>query len=105
MKRAMTLCISLVLFAVVALAHGGEEHLMGTVTKVAEKSITIEDKNGKTIEVGVSEETKFMKGEATAALKDVKVGDRLVIEAKKNGNKFAASLVKIGVAAARPPRK
>jgi hypothetical protein len=96
MRKTITLCLSLVLFAAVAIAHGGEEHLMGTVTKVTDKSITIEDKDKKATEVSITAVTKCMKGEATAALKDVKLGDRVVIHAKKSGDKFVATMVRIG---------
>src|SRR6266516_1126388 len=99
MRKPLALFAVVVLFAVVAVAHRGEEHLMGTVTKVSDKSITIEDKDKKAIEVTVTTNTKCIKGDATVALKDLKVGDRVVIHAKKSGNKLVATMVKIGVAA------
>lgn len=100
MKKLVTLFVSLVLLAIVALAHGGEEHLMGTVTKITDKTVTIEMKDKKAAEVVLTPETKCMKGDATAALKDVKVGDRVVIHAKKSGDKLVATMVKIGTAPA-----
>lgn len=96
MKRTIALLFSLVLFAVVAFAHGDEQHLMGTVTKTSDKSMTIEMKDKKTVEVTLTPETKCMKGDATAALKDVKVGDRVVINAKKSGDKLVATMVRVG---------
>lgn len=100
MRRIITLCLSLILIVTVAFAHGDEKHLMGTVTKITDKSITVEDKDKKTTEVSVTADTKCMKGEAAAALKDIKVGDRVVISAKKSGEKLVATMVKIGAAAA-----
>lgn len=73
---------------------------MGTVAKVTDKSITIEDKDKKATEVSVPADTTCMKGDGTAALKDVKVGDRVVVSAKKSGDKLVATMVKIGGAAA-----
>ena len=99
MRKAITLCLSLVLFTAVAMAHGGEEHLKGTITKVTDKSITIEDQNKKSIEVTLATDTKYMKGDAGAALKDFKVGDRVVINAKKSGDKMVATMVMTGAAA------
>lgn len=96
MKTAITLCLSLVLFTSAAFAHGDEKHLMGTVTKITDKSMTIEDKDKKTTEVSFTANTKCMKGEATAALKDIKVGDRVVVNAKKDGEKLVATMVRIG---------
>jgi len=104
MRKTLALFAVLVLFATVALAHGDEQHLMGTVTKVTDKSITIEDKDKKTTAVSIAADTKCMKGDAAAALKDIKVGDRVVINAKKSGDKLVATMVKIG-GAAHPAHK
>lgn len=103
MRKTIALLFSLVLFAAVAFAHGDEQHLMGTVTKITDKSITIETKDKKTTEVALSSETKCMKGDAAAALKDVKVGDRVAVSAKKSGDKLVATMVKIGAAPAPAP--
>lgn len=96
MRKAITLFLSLVLFAAVAFAHGDEQHLRGTITKVADKLITIENKDKKTAEVSITADTKFMNGQVAAALKDLKVGDRVVINAKKSGDKLVATMVKTG---------
>lgn len=100
MKKTITMFLSVVLFAAVAFAHGDEQHLRGTITKVTDKSITIEDKDKKTVEVSITADTKFLSGQVAAALKDLKVGDRVVINAKKSGEKLVATMVKIGAAAA-----
>lgn len=99
MKKTITLFLSLVLFAAVAIAHGGEEHLKGTITKVTDKSVTIEDQNKKTTEVALAADTKYMKGDADATLKDFKVGDRVVISAKKSGEKLVATMLMTGATA------
>ena len=104
MRKMLALFAVLLLAATVTLAHGDEHHLMGTVTKITDKSITIEDKNKKTTEVGIAPDTKCMKADAAAALKDIKVGDRVVIHARKSGDKLVATLVKIG-AASQPAHK
>lgn len=98
MKKTITLFLSVVLFAAVALAHGDELHLKGTITKVTDKSITIEDQNKKSAEITLAADTKYMKGDADAALKDFKVGDRVVITAKKSGDKSVATMIMTGAA-------
>lgn len=50
----------------------------------------------KAIEVLLAADTKFASGEAAATLKDIKVGARVVINAKKQGDKLLAILVKVG---------
>lgn len=100
MKKTVTLFLSLLLFAAVAFAHGGVEHVMGTVTKVTEKSITVETKDKKTVEINLTADTKFLKGETAVALKDLKVGDRVVVDAKKDGSKLVATRVRMAAAEA-----
>lgn len=74
-------CISLIAAAV--LAHGGEEHVIGTVAKVAQGSITVKTTAGKMVTVAVVPETKFTKAKATMKIGDLEVGDRVVIHAKE----------------------
>lgn len=59
---------------------------MGTVTAISANSITIQStgKTPKTTTVSVVSSTMFMKSAAHVSLKDLKVGDRVVIEAKQN---------------------
>jgi hypothetical protein len=42
--------------------------------------------------------TQFFKAETPSSAKDLKVGDRVVIHAKKNGEKLEAHTVRIGTA-------
>ena len=98
MRKALALLSGLALFASVLVAHGGDEHVMGTITKITGKSITVETKDKKSIEVRLTPDTKYVKGEQAAALKELKVGDRVVINAKKSGDKLVATMVKIGEA-------
>jgi hypothetical protein len=55
-------CISLVASA--ALAHGGEEHVIGTVSKVTSEFITVKTIANTVTTVVVAPETKFMKGQS-----------------------------------------
>jgi len=72
-------CISLA--AVAAMAHGGEEHVMGTVTKVTADSITVKTTAKEPVTVGVVPATKFMMGKMAMKIDGLKVGDRVVIHA------------------------
>jgi len=77
----LVVCISLV--ATAALAHGGEEHIQGTVTKVAQNSITVKTTANKVVTVSVVPATTFTMGKMTMKIEDLKVGDRVVIHAKE----------------------
>ena len=104
MKRTLLLLMGAVVFAGLAFAHGDEQHVMGTVTKITDATITVEvaPKKGEiqktSVTVNVIASTKFEKMDAAATIKDLKVGDRVVIHAAKNGEKLQAHLVKIGMA-------
>lgn len=74
-------CLSLVCAA--AFAHGGEEHVIGTVAKTTADSIIVKTVDNRMVTVAVTPDTKFTKDKATAKLADLTVGDRIVIHAKE----------------------
>jgi preprotein translocase subunit YajC len=80
----------------IAFAHGNEKHVMGTVTSISEKSITVETTSRKTVTVTVSPTTKFQKNGSPAALKDLKFGDKVVIHATGPEEKLVAAEVRFG---------
>ena len=99
MKVRVKLLASVLLFATAGFAHNGNEHVMGTVTGISANSITVQStgKPPKTTTVSVVSSTMFMKSAAHASLKDLKVGDRVVVEAKQNkDNKMEAVSVTFG---------
>jgi hypothetical protein len=98
MKRiALTLAAVLAL-APLALAHNGVEHLRGTVTQISAKSITIQTQEKQTKTIALLSDTTFDKSGAAAALKDVKVGDRVVVDVVMKGKEMTAKAVKFGAA-------
>ena len=102
MKRISILLLGVVLFAGLAFTHGDEQHIMGTVMKITDTAITVEvaakqNETQKTaVTVNIAPATKFEKSGAKATIKDLKVGDRVVIHAGKKGNQLEAHVVKIG---------
>lgn len=93
MRRLLAICTLLLLIAGTAVAHGDMLHIKGKVVKVSEHSFTVETTDKETKEIEVSAHTKFVKGELPASMKDLKVGDRLVVLAKKSGEKLVAAEV------------
>lgn len=77
-------------------AHGGLEHVMGTVTAISEHFLSVNTSDGTVIRVEFDLETKFSKGGAPATVKDVQVGSRVVIHAHKHNNSLHAVEVRIG---------
>ena len=99
MIRTIVALLCMTLMSSLCFAHGNEQHVMGTVIKVSEESVTVETKTKATVEVLITSETKFSKNGAPATPGDVHVGDRVVIHAMpmKDGT-LMAHTVQIGVA-------
>ena len=92
-------CLTLLLSAQ-SFAHGGMDHVMGTITGMTDHSLSVKASDGTVTEVEIDGETKFVKGDSAATLKDVQVGSRVVIHAQKHDNSLHAAEVKIGTGAA-----
>jgi hypothetical protein len=96
MKRMILLVAMVVFVMCAAFAHGTEQHIMGTVTGMTDTSITVQTTAKDPITVYVTPETKYEKDGAASAMKDLKVGDRVVIHAAKMGEKLMAHEVRFG---------
>ena len=90
-KRIGTLTVCMVLFFhVLAFAHGGETHIMGTVTALDATHVEVKTKDGKNISILLNKETQYHKGTAAATSADLKVGDRAVVHATGKGDTLTA---------------
>ena len=78
---------ALMLGSAIAFAHNGVEHVMGTVTAVTDTSITVDTVKHTSVTVLIDPATTFSNNDAQASQKDLKVGDRVVINAKPNADK------------------
>src|SRR5437867_10969876 len=96
MKCTVAVGALLVALSVMALAHGKEKHVMGTVTSISDNSITVETTAKKSITVDVSDKTKFEKSGSPATLKDLKVGDKVVVHADVSDDKLVANKLHFG---------
>lgn len=73
---------------------------MGTVTAVNDASITVDTVKHTSVTVLLDASTKFTNNDAAMTRKDVKVGDRVVIDAKENSDKKLVGVaVKLGSSA------
>jgi hypothetical protein len=98
MKRLLTLALTLALTAALAHAHGGMEHVMGTVAAVSATSITVTTSDGKSQTVLLTPDTKYAKKDTAITVGDIKVGDAVVIHATMKNNALTAATVKVGAA-------
>ena len=106
MKNRILVLVACISWAAsAALAHGGEEHVIGTVWKVTSEVITVKTIANKSTTV-VAPETKFMKGNAAAKIADLSVGDRVVIHAREGTDeKLVADTVEFAAASSAPESK
>ena len=95
-KSVLAAVLALSLLSGLAIAHGGLEHVIGTVAVISDASITVKTTDGKTVEVALDSKTTFAKSEQPIQKADIKVGDRVVIHAAKTGAKLTAHTVAIG---------
>ena len=96
MKRTLAVFALMLALTAIAFAHENEKHVMGTVTSISDSSITVETTAKKSVMVEVSDKTKFEKSGVAATLKDLKVGDKVVIHAGVSGGKLVANEVHFG---------
>ena len=78
---------------------------MGRVTAITDSSITVQTKAKEPVAVYTMAETKYEKSGTVASMKDLKVGDRVVIHAEKMGDKRMANEVHFGVVAKTPQQR
>lgn len=104
-SRSILGAACLFLIAALAFAHGGLEHVMGTVINVSPDSVTVKTTAAKTVEVSFDAKTTFARNGQSIQESDLKIGDRVVIRAAKTGDKLVAHTVEIGHAGAAKTAK
>jgi len=77
-------------------AHGGFEHVIGTVVKMENKVVTVKTSKGD-VDVRLSEKTEITKGAQKADAADLKPGVRVVVDIPEGSKDKIAHSVKIGV--------
>ncbi len=89
----------LLVCAVAAFAHGGFDHVMGTVVKVADNVLTVKTTKGN-VDVKLDAKTEITKDSQKATAADLKTGVRVVVDIPEGSKDKVAHSVKIGAAAA-----
>jgi hypothetical protein len=109
MHKRSTLIIALAVLALalgpIAFAHNGVEHVMGTVTAISAGSITVQTAQHTEATVLLDSSTKFTNKGAAAALKDLKIGERVIIDAKPDAAKKLVGVTVRWGAAPHPPHQ
>ena len=82
-RRVMIAALLFGTASLLAHAHGDMIHVMGTVTALTEKSVTVQTTDKKTVEVALTDATTYANGPKPSTRSGLKVGDRVVIHAVK----------------------
>jgi hypothetical protein len=96
MRRFASGLLIFLAFSLLTLGHGTDKHVLGTVTKITASDITVQAQDGSSQVVQIAPDTSFVKSGASASIKDLKVGDRVVIHAKPVGTDLIAHEVRFG---------
>jgi len=96
---ALTLAVTLFAFATPIFAHGGFDHVSGTVVKVVDKVMTVKTAKGN-VDVKLDDKTELTRNDQKASVTDLKPGVRVVVDIPEGSKDKIAHSVKIGVAAA-----
>ncbi|MFZ0520483.1 MAG: DUF5666 domain-containing protein [Candidatus Acidiferrales bacterium] len=96
MRKAALATAIMLAFAFAVFAHGTDKHVIGTVTKLSEAEITVQTQDNQLQVVKIAPDTSFVKSGAASSIKELKVGDRVVIHAKPVGNDLIAHEVRFG---------
>ena len=95
--------VALLMGSATAFAHNGVEHIMGTITAITDTTVTVETLKHTAVTVLLDPSTTFTNNDAQASRKDLKVGDRVVVNAKENASKkLVAVSVKLGAKSTEP---
>jgi len=100
-KPALWAGVALLLIAMAApvFAHGGFEHVKGTVVKVANNVLTVKTDKGN-VDVKLNDKTELTKNGQKAQLADLKAGVRVIVEIPEGSKEKLAKIVRIGAATA-----
>jgi hypothetical protein len=85
-------------------AHGGFDHVMGTVVKVADNVLTVKTAKGN-VDVKLDDKTELTKNDQKAQLSDLAPGARVVVDIPEGSKDKIAHSVKIGTAGTAVPHK
>ena len=93
----LTLVCILLTLAAPMFAHGGFDHVIGTVSKVDHHVVTVKTAKGE-VEVTLTDKTEITRGDQKAAVSDLKPGVRVVVDVPEGSKDRVAHSVKLGIA-------
>ena len=98
-RRTLILALLLTCVPLLARAHEGMIHVIGVITAMTDKSVTVQTTDNKSVVVVLADSTTYEKSKKAATRADLKVGDRVVIHAIKVNGALQAHTVEFSEAA------
>ncbi len=89
--------VALAALAATAFAHGGFDHVMGTVVQVSNNVLTVKTARGN-VDVKLDAKTELTKNDQKAQISDLTPGARVVVDIPEGSKDKLAHSVKIGAA-------
>lgn len=96
---AIVVTLGIIALAAPLFAHGGFDHVIGTVSKVDNNVMTVKTAKGD-VDVKLNAQTEISKGDQKAAVDDLKPGIRVVVDIPEGSKDRTAHSVKMGAGAA-----
>ena len=103
MKLPLRILVSAAVFALplAASAHDGHAHIvMGTVTAVDARQLGLKTPSGEILSIAITPKTSVLRDKKKAAVRDVQVGRRVVVDIGNGEDPLVAREIEVGVAAA-----
>ena len=98
-RKPLGLGLMIILLAIAAsapaIAHGGFEHVRGTVVKIVNNVLTVKTDKGN-VDVKLDSKTDLTRGGQKAQVADLKPGARVIVEVPEGSKDKVAQSVKIG---------
>jgi len=107
LKQFIVLLALIAMSVTLVYAHGDATHLTGTITAIEGDHLQIKDQAGKSVMVMLEKTTKYLKDKKSSTKAELKVGTRVLIDAKMDEKMkmFMAEEVQLGVAEPSAPAK
>jgi len=102
-RHSLVALVLMALIAVSAFAHEGIFHVLGTVTASSSDQLVVQTKDGKSVSIRLTPDTRYRAIGATAS-STPSVGDRVVVEVMGNSNGMTASEVRFSSVAPKKAR-
>lgn len=81
----VAMMLALTLLAAGAMAHSDKKELSGKVLLIKADSLVVELKNGKTREIRLTPDTRYLKDKQPAKLGDMAIGDHVELRTESKG--------------------